>query len=339
MTPEDLQPEYVLGQLEKGQLSPFYLFYGPNKFRLEKVLSKIREVFVPEAAREFNLQVFYGDDAGPGEIIEMARSLPFISQRRLVIVRGAEGFSTIDLEGFIPYLDKPVESTCLIFVSSKPNFNKKFYRKMRALRQAVNFKNLNDRQIISWIRMTARDLGFDMQEVSCAYLKQIVGNRMIDLHSELEKLYIRYGETTIGIDEIKELIVHSRTYTIFELMDEVSFKRCAESLSVLSRFLQEEGRDGAYRVLGMLNRQIRLLWQTKSVIQRGGGATDVAKKIHVPIFLARKIVQQSSHWSEDDLEGAFLVLYQADNLLKSGSQGYLVLENVVLSLCLCTISL
>ena len=43
MMARELEPEDVLKSLEKGQLAPFYLFYGPGEFRLEKVLDKIRE--------------------------------------------------------------------------------------------------------------------------------------------------------------------------------------------------------------------------------------------------------------------------------------------------------
>ena len=128
------------------------------------------------------------------------------------------------------------------------------------------------------------------------------------------------------IEEVKELAIYSRTYTIFELLDKISFKRCAESISILNRFVQEEGRDGILRLVGMLNRQIRLLWQTRSIIEQGGRFSDVMRKLGLKDF-------QSQLWSKDDLERAFQLLYQADGLVKSGSQEHLVLENVLLSLC------
>jgi len=155
--PGDLTPEYVLKQLEKGQLSPVYLFYGPNEFRLERALSRIRETFIPETSRDFNFRIFYGDKTEPADIMDTARSLPFMSHSRLIIVRRTEGLSPAALESYIPYLDRPVESTCLIFVSSKTDFKRKFYRKIRELGQAVNFKKLSERQVIPWIKKTAKN--------------------------------------------------------------------------------------------------------------------------------------------------------------------------------------
>lgn len=331
--PGDLTPEYVLKQLEKGQLSPVYLFYGPNEFRMERALSRIRETFIPETSRDFNFRIFYGDKTEPADIMDTARSLPFMSHCRLIIVRRTESLSPAALESYIPYLDRPVESTCLIFVSSKTDFKRKFYRKIRELGQAVNFKKLSDRQVIPWIKKTAKELDLNIEDQACAYLQQLVGNRLMDLHAELEKLSLRYGKTVVGLEEVRAVAIFSRIYTVFELMDEVSFKRRGESISVLNRFLEEEGIDGSLKVLGMLNRQIRLLWQTKTVSDKGGRAADVSRKIKLPSFLVSRIVQQSKHWKTDDFERAFHLMYKADGLLKSGAHGRMVLENLVFSLC------
>ena len=335
---DDLSPEYVLSQLEKGQLFPFYLFFGPNEFQLEKILSRIRETFIPEAARDFNFNLFYCNKGGkpsPADIVDTARLVPFISQNRLVIVRRIENFSSKDLDNFLPYLDNPVESTCLIFVSSKTDFRAKFYNKIKKLNRAVNFKKLYDNQVSFWIKKTAEELGFEIERDASLYLQQIVGNRLIDLYSELEKIYVRYGKTVVGMKEVKELVIYSRTHTIFELIDKISFRKGAESIAVLNRFLDEEGADVRVmlQIIGMINRQIGLLWQVKSVIKSGGHPADVAKKLHLPVFVAKKLIDQSMQWRMEDLEKAVSLLYHADGLLKNDSYRQLVIENVLLSLC------
>ena len=335
----DLQPEQFLAQLKKGQLSPVYLFYGESEFRLEKVLNRVRETFIPEDVRDFNLQIFYGHKGniagqpGPGDIIDAARSLPFMAQNRLIIVRRTEEFPASELETFLPYLERAVESTCLIFVSSKPDFRTKFYKKIRDLKQAVNFRKLYDNEVVPWIKKTAKDMGLNIDTRACEYLREIVGIRMRDLHTELEKLYLRYGDTTVGMEEVRELTIYSRIYTIFELMDAISSRQGAESLSVLNKFMEEEGRDGIFQAVGMLNRQILLLWQTRSIINKGGRKSDVIRKLRLRDFQVNKLVPQSKEWSTDELERAIHLLYEADGLFKSGLQPQLILENVLLSLC------
>lgn len=329
--PEDLHPEHLLDSLKKGRLAPVYLFYGPGEFRMEQVLSEVRKTFLPEETRDFNLHIFYGDGSSPADILDAARSLPFMASNRLVIVRRTEDIPPKALETFIPYLDAPVESTCLIFVSSKTDFKKKFYKKVRGLRGAVNFRSLYDNQVLPWIKRTANDLGLTIEENACVYLQKIVGSRLRDLYSELEKLYLRYGNRHIGVREIEDLSIHSRIFTIFELMDQISLKRRGESISVLNRFLEEEGVDAVFQIIGMLNRQICLILQAKSIIEGGGRPADVAKRLKVRDFIAKALVKQSGRWSMNGLERAVHMLYLADGLIKSGSQNRLVLENLLLS--------
>jgi len=331
----DLLPEDLLKSLANGQLAPFYLFYGPEEFRLEKVLDRIRNDFIPASARDFNQEIFYaGEKTDPAEIINRALSLPFLAGSRLIIVRRTENFRTRELETFLPYLEKPADTTCLIFISTKTDFRKSFYRRIKEQGRAVNFTKLRESQVVPWIRGAARELGLKIDGQACAYLHQIVGNSLRDLYAELEKLNLRYGEEMVGVEQVKGLAIHSRVYTIFELMNKVSEKNCHESLAVLNRFLEEEDKkDAPLRILGMLNRQIRIMWQTKSILSRGGEIREVAKKLGLPDFSARDFARHVQYWSTEELERGVDLLYRADGLLKSGSRAKPVLENLLFALC------
>ncbi len=329
----DIQPEAVLRHLRKGTLQAVYLFHGESRFRLEKLLTEIRDTFVPEAAKDLNIELFYGGETEGSSILDAARSLPFMSPNRLVIVRRTESFSPSALESFVPYLENPVPTTCLIFVSGKTNFKTRFYKRMREAGWSVAFNRLPDREVVPWLRTTAGEMGMDMDGEACAYLFQMVGNRLQDLYSELEKLSLRHGKGHVGREEVKELAVFSRAYTVFELMDEVSFRRTEPSLRVLNRFLDED-RSGALRVLGMLNRQIRLISHTKKILEGGGQVKDLPMKVGIPGFLGNKIAQQSRKWEFEEIEDALHLLYRSDGLLKRGSSERTVLENIVISLCL-----
>jgi DNA polymerase-3 subunit delta len=329
----DLRPENVIKALEKGRLAPFYLFYGPGEFRMEKVLEKVRASYIPESVRDFNLELFYGGEATPEEIILKAKSMPFMAKNRLIIVRRTDQFSKEELEKFLTYLENPPESTCVIFISAKTDFNKRFYRAIRASALAVKFDALREDEVVPWIQETAKELGLQMDDDASDYLASVVGNNPRELHTELEKLRLRYTRVK-GIEQVKELVMHSRIYTIFELMEKVSVKNIADSLKVLERFLAEEDKRYApLQVIGMLNRQIRLLWQTKEVLMKGGGFVEVAEGLGRNRFKTRDFMNQAGYWSKKELERGLKVLYEADGRLKSGSRPKPVLEKVIISLC------
>ena len=329
--PGDLTPEAVLADLRKERIRPFYLLHGPSEFRLEKFLATLREEFLPPEARALNQHLFYGDEAEPGAILDAARSMPFLSAARLIIVRRTEAFPAAKLEAFLDYLGDPSESTCMVFTTAKADFRRKFYVKFRDCGTAVNFRHLSDRQTLMWLKRTAEGMGLQIDRAAYAHLLQIVGRQLRELHAELEKLYVRHGERSIGVAEIQEMAVMSRSYSIFELMDEVSARRSGQALTALNRFLQEHGRESALQITGMLNRQIKLLWRVRAA--KGDRPRDIANRLRIQLFQAQKLAEQSARWSRRELERAVHLPHRADGQLKSGSDNRMVLESLLLELC------
>lgn len=331
--PDDRSPEDILLGLKKGRLAPVSLFYGPGEFRMERVLDQIKASLIPDGVRDFNLEILYGGETEPDEILQHARSFPFLADHRLIIVRRTEAISHEDLEKLLPYLEQPAPSTCLIFVSAGTDFKKPFYRAIRSHGWAVKFEELKAQQVVPWISKTASEMGLNIDARAATYLSDILGNKAGDLYSELEKLFLQFGKD-VRLDQVRESVKHSRIYTIFELMNRIAYRTQKESLMALNRFLEEEDkRDAPLRVVGMLNRQMRQLWQAKILVDRGGETGDVMKKLGVQRYGAGELMKQAKRWKADEIERAFDLLYQADGRIKSGSRPKPVLENLILSLC------
>lgn len=331
----DLSPGDLLASLNRLELAPFYLFYGPDEFRLERLLERIRREYIPEAGRDFNLEICYGGEADPSDIIHRARTFPFMTKSRLIVVRRTEDFKAEQLNRFLPYLENPSISTCLIFIASKTDFKTKFFKKIRSSGLAVYFGDLKRSQVVPWIKETGKELGIDMRTAACVYLQQIIGNKLGDLYSEMVKLQLRHGNSEIHEAQVRELAVQSRVYSIFELMNAVSEKDCGKALSILKGFLEEEDKkNGPLQVIGMLNRQIRFLWQTRVIIDKGGKSKDVASRLGLSPYFAGDFMKHAKKWLPEELEKGIFLLYEADRLLKSGSRPRPVLENLIISLCI-----
>ncbi len=334
--PAELTYEQVLRHAETQRLEPFYLFFGPSEFLREALLSRIRETCVDEAARDLNLRIFYGDKGDRtelGPMLDYFRSLPFIGSRRIAIVRRADGLSAENLEGLVPYLENPVPTTSVIFVASSPDFRKTFFKSIRNAGKAVNLKEPGEARVPSWIHMRSRESGFEMDADACGYLIDIVGVDLMSLNSEIEKLAVRYPGARVGVEEVREIAVGTRNYTIFELMDAVSSRRLDLVIPALRRFLEVEHRDGVLRLIGMLAREIGLLIRAKAVVDSGGNAGAIEKKLKIHSYPARKLYPRCRLWSSEELEKGVHLLYRADGRIKSGAGGGQVIKQLLTALC------
>jgi DNA polymerase-3 subunit delta len=332
----DLTPESVLNALNKGVLAPFYLFYGLEDFWLEITLDAIKKALIPESLKEFNVETLYGGEISAAEIINRASLLPFMSSRRLVIVRATQSFAKGELDRFVPYVENPVDSTCIIWVWAKTELSHVLCKRCRELGRAVHFRKLSDRQVYSWIQKRADELGLVIERDAAAFLNQAVGNSLRDLFSELSKLSLRHSGSRIGLEQIKELTTFSRLFTVFDVVDFVGRRDAPRALQALTRLFDAQGRDSSsvLGILGMLARQIRLLLKTKESLKGTGGKGRVAEKLRpLPQFVIEKCIAQEKVWDESELEKALLEFYDADGMIRTGSRGDLVVESLIFRLC------
>jgi len=332
---QDITPENVSISLKKGVLAPFYLFYGPEELQIELTLDRIKKDFVPDSVKAFNLEILYGGEISPQEILNRAHLFPFMAPHRLIIVRGTENFAKEELELFLPYLDSPVDSTCIIWVSGKADLGGVFYKSFKERGRAVNFKKLFERQAYSWIEKRSKESGLSIDKDASAFLYQMVGSSLRDLSNEISKLSLRHPNSRIGMEQIKELATFSRLFTVFNLVDYVSKKDAPHAIGALGRLLDTEGRDSkaTLGILGMLARQVRLILKTKSGLTKGGKRGVMDRLRPQPHFVIEKCIAQEKFWQEHELEEALNHIYDTDGLIRSGSKGDLVLEGLIFRLC------
>ena len=332
----DLTPEKALNAIERGVLNPFYLFYGPEDFWLEITLDAIKKALIPESLKEFNLETLYGGEISSAEIINRASLLPFMSARRLVIVRETQNFTKGDLDRFVSYVENPVDSTCIIWVWAKSELSHVFCKRCRDLGRAVHFRKLSDRQVYSWIQKRADELDLVIEKDAAAFLNQAAGNSLRDLFNEISKLSLRHPGSKIGVEQIKELTTFSRLFTVFDVVDFVGRRDAPRALQALTRLFDAQGRDSSsvLGILGMLARQIRLLLKTKEGLKGTEGKGRVAERLRpLPQFVIEKCIAQEKVWDESELEKALLEFYDADGLIRTGSRGDLVVESLIFRLC------
>jgi DNA polymerase-3 subunit delta len=332
----DPTPDNILLSLEKEAVAPFYLFYGPEEFWIELTLDRIKKDLIPDSVKAFNVEALYGGEVSAQEILSRARVVPFMSPHRLIVVRGTEKFTRQERELFLPYLDRPADFTCVIWVSGTVDLSGPFYKRFKELGRAVNFRKLSERQLYGWIQKRAKELGLGLDKDVPGFLYQMVGSSLRDLFSELSKLCVRYPNSRLGVEQIKELTTFSKLFTIFDLVDYVSRKDASHAIVALSRLFDTQGRDtrAALGILGMLARQIRLILKTKSGLNRGEGKRGAVERLRpLPSFVVEKCIAQERLWEERELEEALRHIHDADGLIRSGSKGDLVLEGLVFHLC------
>src|ERR1043166_2001842 len=103
--------------LKQGQIEPFYFLYGTEAYLRDRAARAITEAALQATLLgEFNDSSFnlFSDDVR--DAIAAAEQLPMMSERRVVRLRNFARLREADEDLLLAYLDRPVETTVMIFV-------------------------------------------------------------------------------------------------------------------------------------------------------------------------------------------------------------------------------
>jgi DNA polymerase-3 subunit delta len=326
----------LIRSLKAGPLLPLYLFFGEEEFLIQEALDRIIKVAVEPGARDFNFNVIYCRETSASEIISIAQTLPFLSEKRLVIAREIDAFKAADLDILLPYLNDPSPSTCLVMVSNLGKYDKKaVISAVEAHGAVVRFFPLLDREITAWIEGRARERGLTIQRDASQYLWQTVGNDLQKIDNELDKVEISIREKkAITFSDVKAVVGDFREYTSFDLAAALGTKNHEKAFSILARLIQEG--EAPVGLLGSIAWNFRRLLQAKAMEASGAGPDEIMKKLRPPVIFHQvaQFREQMKRHSLEELRDAFEVMLAADRMLKSsGLSGRIVLERMILKLC------
>lgn len=331
-----LKYQDLISSLKQGRILPLYLFFGEEEFLVQEAVTLVINKVVDPGSRDFNFNSLYCKDTSASELVNLCQTLPFMSEKRLVIANEIEAFKQADIEELIPYLNDPSPSTCLVMLSNQGRYDKKaILSAVEASGAVTRFYALLDREIVAWIEGWAKTRGLSIQRDAAQFLWQTLGNDLRKIVNELEKVLIFNQEKkTITFEEVKNVVGDFREYTSFDLAAALGSKNREKAFLILSRLIQEG--EAPVGLLGAVAWNFRRLMQAKSMEATGMGADEIMKKLRPPVIFhqAALFKSQMKSYTLHELREVFALMLSTDKALKSsGLKGRSVMERMILRMC------
>ena len=311
--------------LKKGEIARCYLFEGREEYTKRSALATLRS------------QVAGGDfaamndtrltDPAPDELIAAAETLPFLSERRFLEIRDCamltgEKSKDYDEESAVKrldeYLDHLPDTVCMVFtLRGKADGRKKLYNILKKKAEIVSFEPLEDRELSQWIAKTLARQGKKISLAACQKLWFSAGRELTLLENEIGKLTAYAGDREeITEADVDAVCVHSTEYKVYDLTDALLSGQGSRAMDMLAALL----RDGEERLglLPMLGRQCRQLKYTKAMAAGGASPDEIASRLGIPPFAARKNMQTARNYSLEQLNAMGMWCLETEYEVKSG---------------------
>ena len=248
-------------------------------------------------------------------------------------MRGTDALSRSQQEELLAYLDDPSPTTCLVLNGTRLDLRTRLAAALQKKGMLLRFDRLEAGSTKESLQGAARSRGKQISQEAIELLLALAGDDLRQSISGVEKATLFVGEREeIGPQDIEALVGETRARSIFQLTDAVGARDLEVALRCLISLL--ENGEEPLPILGMLARQIRLLFQAKALHERGATSSEMARTLGLPPRPLAALAEQGASLSWQQLGGAHQCLYRADLAIKTGRAGApAVLHRLVWDLC------
>jgi DNA polymerase-3 subunit delta len=255
--------------LTAGRLQPLYLLLGPESYLRDAAARNIANAALSGTLlREFNESFFSLVSDSALAAIAAAEQLPMMSERRVVRIKDFAKLRETDEQLIDRYLDRPVDSTVMIFVADDLDKRKALTKSLLAKCTLVEFPEVKDAEAKAWARTRLKELKTTADDRVLTDIVRLVGTNLQTLASELDKLAAAAVDTgQITPELVDQLIDRSREFSNFDLGDKLIAGDRRGALEALHRLLEDEVQP--VMLVGLIASNYHRLALAKEFLNRG----------------------------------------------------------------------
>jgi len=261
---------------------------------------------------DLNLSVFTTDNLVDTEVLKSLNTLPFLNDKRLVIIKEIDVKKNEKLiKALKEYLKKPNDSTVLVI-------DEKINSAFKTLEKEENVCVVDCSRVeIAILRKFVltecdkQNIQIDLQAVN--KLIEFTNSDMSKLSLEINKLVnLKLNDKNIEVEDIENNVSKSEEYQIFELTNALMRKDADKALFIVEDIII--GKKNVSSILGLIYNHFRRMFYVKI----SKNLSETASLLNVKEFALMKIREQNTGFSAKKLKDILELCKNTDYSIKSG---------------------
>ena len=301
--------------IKRGQFAQVYLLYGEEAYLKKQYKDKLKHAMIPEDDT-MNFSAFEGKSINPKEIIDLAETLPFFADRRVILIENS-GFFKNACEELAEYLPQVAPATHFIFVEDEVDKRSKMYKAAKASGRIVEFLPQTEELLTRWILGRLKREGKNITGSVMQLFLTKTGTDMGNIDRELEKLLCyTLDRDVITAEDVEAVVTEQTTNKIFEMVNAVAEHNQRRALDLYYDLLTL--KEPPMRIMFLISRQFQILFHIRDMAAKGLDQQTMAKKAGIPPFAVRKNVSQAKGFTMEQLKQALCDGAELEEAVKTG---------------------
>lgn len=232
-----MSAEQIIRDWKKKIFKPVYWLEGEESFFINQVMDYAETELLPESEKAFNQSVFYGKDADWAAVLNACRRYPMFAERQVVLLKEAQQMR--DISKLEDYIQRPLTSTIFVvsYKDKKVDGRSKLAKLLKEKGELLSTKKIYESNLPEWVAGLLQSKGLTISQKALKLLIDHIGNDLIRINSEIDKLAINLGQRkAIHEDDIESFVGISKEYNVFELQNALMKKDLSRAFRIMQYF-------------------------------------------------------------------------------------------------------
>lgn len=336
---------------------PLIILHSPSFVLKRRELQRLREELLRDEDPEYALEQYWAGDDKLDLIAAAVTSVSLLSDTRLVMVHELQALPAKEQRPLVKPLENiPPGTTVVVTTAPRNDKDKKPPVTSELLKLANRIGTVRElpvpkeQALPGWVSQEVALYGKQIERQAAQLLVDTSGHDVDRLANEIAKLMTYTGhEPLVTVEHVQAASSAMDDRNVFALVDAIGHRDAPLATDIIKALIPPGSRPGAaLGILGMIGRQVRLLWQAVHTLKTRRSLSDIPPDIaaHFPSdpslasahsFVREKLSRQARNFTEPQLARALVRIYETDMMLKGmgdeKADERTVLELLVVSLC------
>lgn len=301
--------------IQTQQFQNAYLLYGEEDYLKKQYRDKLLQALLPPEDT-MNFAKYEGNGISLGEVIDLAETLPFFSERRVILISDS-GFFKSSEDTLASYLSEIQSTTYFIFVESEVDKRSRTYKSMKKHGCAVDFTMPDEKTLAGWMGKRLKNAQKTITREAWTEFYERTGDNMEHMDKEMEKLLsYTYERKNITLEDVDAICTKQIQTKIFDMISFIASKNLPKVLELYHDMLA--AKEPPIRILALIIRQFDQMYLTKDMASQGMNYNMIASKLGIRDFVVRKNLSLGKNFSMEQIRQLLEDAADLDERIKTG---------------------
>lgn len=301
--------------IRNGQFQSVYLLCGEEAYLKKQYKDKLKRAMA-DPDDSMNFSAYEGKGINPKEVIDLAETLPFFADRRVILIENS-GFFKNSCEELAEYMPQIPKTTHFIFVEDEIDKRSKLYKAVKNAGKIVEFTSQTEELLTRWVLTRIKKEGKNITGSVMQLFLNKVGNDMGNIDRELEKLLCYCMEKeVIEAADVEAVTTEQTTNKVFDMVNAIAEHNQRKALDLYYDLLTL--KEPPMRIMYLISRQFQILLNIKDMSGKGFDNAAMAKNAGIPPFAVRRNLSQAKGFTMQQLKQAIRDGVDYEEAVKTG---------------------